>query len=118
MQKPLTVAYFTMEIGLSGDIPTYAGGLGMLAADLMRSCADLKVPAACITVCWQHGYMRQSIAPDGKQKYEEGSWKPQEKMTLLPEKASVTIEGREVKIAAWKYSLTNEKHEVPMYFLD
>ncbi len=118
MKKPLTVAYFTMEIGLSGDIPTYAGGLGMLAADIMRSATDLKVPAACITMCWQHGYMRQTINPDGTQMYEESSWNPADKMKLLPERISVTVEGREVVVAAWEYQLKSGKHIVPIYFLD
>ncbi len=118
MKKPLTVAYFTMEIGLSGDIPTYAGGLGMLAADIMRSATDMKVPAACMTVCWQHGYMRQTIAADGTQKYEESTWDPKDKMTLLPERITVTVEGREVSVAAWEYPLKSGKHTVPVYFLD
>ncbi len=118
MPNPLTVAYFTMEIGLTAEIPTYAGGLGMLAADLMLSARDLHVDAACMTMCWQHGYMHQVIKSDGPQSYTETNWKAPEHMTLLPQKVSVTLEGREVKIAAWALELKDEKHKVPVFFLD
>ncbi len=116
--KPLTVAYFTMEIGLDAAIPTYAGGLGMLAADLMLSAADLKVPAACITMRWQHGYMRQTIRPDGTQAYSEVSWDPKKHLRLLDQKVKIQLDGREVTIGAWGLSLKREAHEVPVIFLD
>ena len=117
-KKPLTVAYFTMEIGLDSRMPTYAGGLGMLAADIMRSCADLKVPAACVSVCWQHGYMQQHINPDGSQNYEQTMWDPKEFLEKVDKEVYVTIEGREVKICAWVYKLKSGRHTVPIYFLD
>lgn len=115
---PLTVAYFTMEIGLEASIPTYAGGLGMLAADLMMSAADLGVPAACVTVRWQHGYMHQSIRHDGSQSYEEVDWRPEQHMHLLKERVTVQIEGRSVMVGAWALSLAHGTHEVPVIFLD
>lgn len=118
MTKPLTVAYFSMEIGLKANIPTYAGGLGMLAADLMMSAADLKVNAVCVTMRWQHGYMRQTIRPDGSQSYEQVEWTPSEHMRLLPNKVKVTLEGREVTVGAWVLSIQNDNHEVPVIFLD
>jgi len=118
MPKPnptsLKVAYFTMEIGLQSDIPTYAGGLGMLAADIMRSCADMSVSAACITIGWQHGYMRQKIRLDGTQDYEDITWDPSKYMKRLTEKVSVTIEGRSIAIGGWVYALKG----VPIIFLD
>lgn len=117
-QSPLTVAYFTMEIGLDARIPTYAGGLGVLAADLMRSCADMKVPAACMTVCWQHGYMKQSLRADGTQDYAQQSWNPKDFMTLQKERVKVQIEGRDVTVAAWRYDVQSGKHTVPVFFLD
>ena len=91
VQKPLTVAYFTMEIGLKAEIPTYAGGLGILAADLMLSAADLKIPAACVTIGWQHGYMHQSLKPDGSQIYSEFSWRLQDHLRLLTEKIKIKL---------------------------
>ncbi|MBT3834646.1 alpha-glucan family phosphorylase [Candidatus Peribacteria bacterium] len=102
---PLTVAYFTMEIGLDSKIPTYAGGLGMLAADIMRSCTDMQIPSACVSICWQHGYLKQKIALDGTQAYEEFSWKPSKFMKKLKEKVVIKLDGRDVYVGGWQYDL-------------
>lgn len=117
-QKPLTVAYFTMEIALGREIPTFAGGLGVLAADIMRSCGDLKVPAAFMTVCWKYGYLKQKIDLDGTQHYEEIQWDPMKYMRKVEEKVTVKIEGRDVTVGAWVFELINGDHIVPVYFLD
>lgn len=117
-QKPLTVAYFTMEVGLRSDMPTYAGGLGILAADLMRSCADLKVPAVCVTVCWKRGYMRQHINLDGTQQYEEVEWHPADFLQRVEPVVEVSIEGRTVRVGAWLYELRSDDGMVPIVFLD
>ncbi len=121
----LTVAYFSMEIGLASDIPTFAGGLGMLAADIMRSCADMRVHAACMTMCWQFGYLHQELNDDGTQSYHDIAWQPAKKFTKLPQTVTVKLEGRDVTIGCWKYDiegLPGEKGKpgatVPVYFLD
>ncbi len=118
MKNNLTVAYFTMEIGLKAEIPTYAGGLGMLAADLMLSARDLHLDAACVTMCWQHGYMHQDIREDGSQSYTQTDWRPQDHLTLLPNKVKMTLEGRDVTIGAWALDLKDGDHKVPVFFLD
>ncbi|MFH0770157.1 MAG: alpha-glucan family phosphorylase [Candidatus Peregrinibacteria bacterium] len=118
MSHPLTVAYFTMEIGLESRMPTFAGGLGILAADIMRSCADIAVPAACMTVCWQHGYLHQTIRPDGTQAYDDLQWNPLDILKRLPEKITVKVEGRDVAVGVWIYEIKNGSHTVPVYFLD
>lgn len=107
-----------MEIALGKDIPTYAGGLGVLAADIMRSCTDMKVPAACVTVCWKHGYMKQKINLDGSQEYEDISWKPEKFMKRIPKTVTVKIEGRDVVIGGWEFELEHDGHKIPIYFLD
>ncbi len=117
-KTPLTVAYFTMEIALGKEIPTFAGGLGVLAADMMRSCADLHIPAAFVTVCWQYGYLRQHIGLDGSQRYEDVQWDPTHFMRRLPEKVTVEIEGHAVTVGAWLFELRNGEHTIPVYFLD
>ncbi|MCK5019186.1 MAG: alpha-glucan family phosphorylase, partial [Candidatus Peribacteraceae bacterium] len=115
----LKAAYFTMEIGLRADMPTYAGGLGMLAGDMMRSCADMKVPVACVTMCWQHGYMKQTIHPDGSQNYEDRQWNPEDFMKKLDKKIIVTLEGREVTVCAWQLDMKGRTgFNVPIIFLD
>jgi len=114
----LTVAYFTMEIALGREIPTFAGGLGVLAADIMRSCTDLHIPAAFITICWQYGYLRQYIGLDGSQRYEDVQWDPTKFMKRLPQKITVEIEGRSVFVGVWLFASKHAGHTVPVYFLD
>lgn len=135
MPKPnpssdLTVAYFSMEIGLESEIPTYAGGLGMLAADIMRSAADMGLRAACITMCWQFGYLHQTIHADGTQSYRDIAWDPAKKLTKMDQKITVKIEGRDVVVGVWKYEIQGRNPTslselrgaggttVPVYFLD
>lgn len=114
----LSVAYFTMEVGFSRQIPTFAGGLGVLAADILRSATDLGVQAAGMTVCWQHGYMKQVINADGSQQYSETNWNPAEHLRKLPHTVEVTVEGRPVKVGVWVLELHSGNHTVPVYFLD
>ncbi len=117
-QPRLTVAYFSMEIGLKSTIPTFAGGLGILTADLMQSCADLGVPAVCVTGCWKHGYLRQTLNPDGSQRYEEIEWDIAAHLQKRPERVTVMIEGQPVVVGAWQLDLKGEKGTVPVIFLD
>lgn len=113
-----TVAYFTMEIALESAMPTFAGGLGVLAADLMRSASEMKVPAVCMTVCWQHGYLHQHLRDDGTQEYQDIQWNPAEHMKKLNATVTVEIEKRPVTVAVWVYELMSGDHVVPVYFLD
>ncbi len=119
MSQNLKVAYFTMEIGLNSLMPTYAGGLGMLSADIMRSCADKELGAACITIAWKHGYMKQKINSDGSQIYSDTDWQPEEFLEKLDQVITVKIEDREVKVGAWKYDLVGiNGNKIPIIFLD
>jgi starch phosphorylase len=52
------IAYFSMEIGLRSEIPTYSGGLGVLAGDFIFSAADLKVPLVAVTLVNNKGYFK------------------------------------------------------------
>ncbi|MCE3251364.1 MAG: glgP [Cellvibrio sp.] len=61
------VAYFSMEFGLCDALPLYAGGLGMLAGDYLKTASDLAVPLVGIGLLYQEGYFRQSFNPDGWQ---------------------------------------------------
>lgn len=119
MSQKLTVAYFTMEIGIKADMPTYAGGLGMLAGDLMRSAADVQVNGVCMTLRWQHGYMKQHINPDGTQEYQDSEWNPADHLQKLDQTVTVEVEGRQVTIACWQYDIVGlHGGVVPVYFLD
>ena len=70
------IAYFTMEIALRNDIPTYSGGLGVLAGDTMRSAADLELPMVAVSLASRSGYFKQEIDSDGQQIERSASWDP------------------------------------------
>ncbi len=113
------IAYFSMEVGLLNDIHTYSGGLGVLAGDTIRSSADLKLPMVAVTLISKKGYFEQDLDAEGNQTEMPAAWEPGHFMKLLPEKAKIEIEGREVRIQAWLYiqsSVTGGR--VPMLFLD
>ena len=113
------IAYFSMEIGLSAEIPTYSGGLGILAGDTIKSAADLKLPMVAITLASRKGYFRQLIDADGWQQELPVLWKPETYMELLPVKTLVTIENRDVKVQAWLYRVSSPTGgEIPVLFLD
>src|SRR3979411_150744 len=61
------VAYFSMEIALEPDFPTYSGGLGILAGDTLRAAADLGVPLVGVSLVHRLGYFRQHLDSDGNQ---------------------------------------------------
>jgi glycogen phosphorylase len=113
------IAYFSMEIGIKNDIPTYSGGLGVLAGDTIKSAADLNLPLVAITLITRKGYFKQEIDPSGWQQEAPVIWDPAKYMTLLPNKVAVQIEGREVLIQAWLYRVISPTGgKVPILFLD
>src|SRR6185369_1712549 len=87
-----TVAYFSMEICLDQAIPTYSGGLGVLAGDTLRSAADLGVPMIGITLLHRKGYFEQHLDPSGAQTEQPVAWRPEDVLDLLPVSATVQIE--------------------------
>jgi glycogen phosphorylase len=116
---PAPVAYFSMEVGLVSAMPTYSGGLGILAADTLRAAADLDFPMLGITLLNRKGYFRQHLDPQGNQTESPVSWDPAQFLEPMEALAAVTIEGRPVKIRAWRYLLAGiSRSRVPVYFLD
>ena len=99
------VAYFSMEIALANDIPTYSGGLGVLAGDTVRSGADLALPMVAVTLVSRAGYFRQSIDAEGRQQEQPDPWEPEGQATPLEAMVAVDIEGRPVWIRGWLYIL-------------
>lgn len=112
------VAYFSMEIGLKSSIPTYSGGLGVLAGDILKSAADLGVPIVGVTLLYRKGYFRQAF-DDCIQKALPVEWDPEKELTLLPNEVTVMIENRIVKVRAWFLEIQGRTgFTVPIYFLD
>ncbi len=113
------VAYFSMEIALAEDIPTYSGGLGILAGDTLRSAADLGVPLVAVTLVYRKGYFRQYLDSAGNQFEQPQQWSPEHMMEEVRDRVNVMVEGRQVTIRAWKYTIQGVTGEtVPVYLLD
>ena len=100
------IAYFSMEIALRNEIPTYSGGLGVLAGDTLRSAADLDLPMVAVSLVFRSGYFRQEITEQGRQVESPDPWEPDKWATPLGSKIAITLEGRKVWISAWLYILT------------
>mgnify|MGYP001250920859 CR=1 FL=1 len=113
------VAYFTMEVALDPVMPTYSGGLGVLAGDTLRSCADLKIPAIGVSLLYWNGYFEQQLDEWGNQQEQPVSWDPKDRLQLLPATVAVAIEERTVIVQAWQYDLVGVTGgRVPMLLLD
>ena len=97
------VAYFSMEIALENEIPTYSGGLGVLAGDTLRSAADLELPVVAVTLLSRNGYFRQELDEVGRQRELPDEWQPASMASPLDAKVVVDIEERRVWVSAWLY---------------
>src|SRR6516164_2418462 len=113
------IAYFSMEIALAPAIPTYSGGLGVLAGDTLRSAADLGVPMVGVTLVHRKGYFRQVLDGAGNQSEASAAWKPEDRLERTDATISVVIEGRHVHVRAWRHCIKGVGgHAVPVYLLD
>jgi len=113
------IAYFSMEIGLEAAMPTYSGGLGILAGDTILSAADLRVPMVAVSLLHRKGYFYQRLAEDGTQIEEPVAWNPDDFTQEMPQRVAVSIEGRTVQVRAWKFEVKGAGgFVVPVYFLD
>ncbi len=113
------IAYFTMEIALRSEIPTYAGGLGVLAGDTMRSAADLELPMVAVSLVSHAGYFQQEIDAQGRQLEHAANWDVRQWAYPIDAKIAVQIEGRTVWISAWLYEIKGyTNYGQPVLLLD
>ena len=113
------VAYFSMEIAIAPDMPTYSGGLGVLAGDTMRSAADLGLGLCAVTLLHRQGYFQQHLDAHGIQTAEDQPWPLEEFLVLENAVVEVIIEDRPVMVRAWRYDLEGVSgHTIPIYLLD
>lgn len=113
-----TVCYISMEIGLESNIPTYSGGLGVLAGDTVRSAADLEVPMVGVCLCYSSGYFYQLFNERGEQKEKEIEWSFFYEFDKVEKPIEMEIEGKELKVSAWLYRVVGQSgHVVPIYLL-
>jgi len=97
------VAYFCMEFGLDAGFTVYAGGLGILAGDHMKSVGDLRLPVVGIGLLWNEGYVEQRLE-DGQpvDRYPVTDRGPLEAVALPSGALEVTVRGQKVPLRAWR----------------
>lgn len=95
------VAYFCMEFGLSEDFPIYAGGLGILAGDFIKSAHDLALPVSGVGLRWARGYSRQRIGEDGLPVSEFPTYRA-DFLEDTGVRVRVRIATREVEARVWR----------------
>src|SRR5215470_16099830 len=117
--KAPTIAYFSMEIALDPNMPTYSGGLGMLAGDTLRSAADLGAPLVAVTLVHRKGYFRQYLDPSGQQSEQPQQWEPERTLKAVDGRVAIEIEGRQVWVRAWEYDVHGvDGDTIAVYLLD
>jgi len=99
------VAYFSIEIAISPEMPTYSGGLGILAGDTARAAADLDLPIVFVTLISRAGYLRQELDAAGHQADVPDPWDPQLWARPLPAMVAVPIGGQAVWVRPWLHVL-------------
>ncbi len=114
-----TIAYFSMEIALAPALPTYSGGLGVLAGDTIRAAADLKVPMVGVTLLHRKGHFHQDLDDDGWQHESPEAWDVHQHAEELTPRVRVRLAGRDVQIRAWQYVIRGcFEQAMPVLLLD
>jgi glycogen phosphorylase len=113
------VAYFSMEVGIDPRMPTYSGGLGILAGDTLRAAADSSLPMVGVTLLHRKGYFRQHLDSSGNQREDPAVWAPEATLQVKPPRVSISLGDRQVQVRAWHYLVKGiSGFTLPLYFLD
>ena len=113
------IVYFSMEIALSPSVPTYSGGLGMLAGDTLRSAADTGAPMVAVSLAHRRGYFRQHLDATGQQSETDVPWSPETTLPFAGECVTINMQGRNIKICAWRFDVVGVAgHIIPVFLLD
>ena len=113
------IAYFSMEVGVDAQVPTYAGGLGVLAGDMVRAAANLGLPFVAVTLLHRKGYFRQQLDAAGRQREEPIEWNVATALEPSAVRVALTINDRSVAVGAWQRHITGVTGAVvPVIFLD
>ena len=114
-----SVAYFSMEIALAKQLPTYSGGLGMLAGDTLRSAADTGAPMVAVSLAHRRGYFRQHLDAAGQQTESDVVWHPEETLPAVPATVTLMLQGRQITVRAWRFDVVGVTgHILPVFLLD
>src|SRR5579871_676550 len=113
------IAYFSMEIALSPALPTYSGGLGVLAGDTLRSAADTAASMVAVSLVHRRGYFRQHLDAVGQQTESDVPWSPETTLPSAGKIVRIQMQGREVAVCAWRFDVVGVAgHIVPVFLLD
>lgn len=119
MYEDIKIAYFSMEMGFVTAMPTYSGGLGVLAGDTIRSAADLKIPIVGMTLIHRKGYFYQRLDMEGNQSEDAVDWVDNDFLQEMPQRVTITLQNRQVKLRCWKYEVKGiADYVINVYFLD
>jgi starch phosphorylase len=112
------IAYLSMEIGVDAQLPTFCGGLGVLAGDTIKGAAEINFPLVGVSLRHHKGYFEQEIE-NYQQKEVLKRSNPFGVLRKRDEKIKVQIEGRDVFIGAEEYIIRNgQSNKVPYTFLE
>lgn len=118
-KQKYSIAYLSMEIALENNIKTYAGGLGVLAGDILKSAAGKKFPMIGVTLLNRHGYFKQKINKSGAQIELIDRDYDFSLLKKLDTQVEIEIGSEKIKVGVWQYLIKGENSfEVPVYFLD
>ena len=109
-----------MEVGLEDSIPTYSGGLGVLAGDTLRSAADVSLPLVAVSLLHRKGYFRQKLDEHGNQTEDQLEWPVSQRRWPSFRRGSASrSKHRTVNLRAWRYDVRGiSGHVVPVLLLD
>jgi starch phosphorylase len=113
------IAYFSMEIALRKDLPTYSGGLGVLAGDTLRSAADTGASMVAISLVHRHGYFQQHLDSAGDQTESDVVWSPETTLPAASSTITLALQGRDITLRAWRFDVVGTTgHVIPVFLLD
>ena len=118
-RKKAKIAYFSAEIGMSADLPTYSGGLGVLAGDHIKASTDANLPMVAISLLYKEGYFKQQLDELGNQSEAYPRFNLNTNLNKLSEKFKIKLRNRDVWVGVYEYIHIGESgQKTSIYFLD
>ena len=113
------IAYFSAEIGISSSLPTYSGGLGVLAGDHLKAAGDVGLNICGITLLYKEGYFKQRVDEKGEQSETYPKFDPNPLLEKTSIEFSLKLRGRDVWIKVFKFTYKSKSGlKIPIFFLD
>jgi len=118
ISKIPSVAYFSMEIGLIDEIKGYAGGLGILAGDTLKTAADMGLNYVGVSILYKKGYFKQVLTESGEQIEAPDEWDFEKYLFNTGKKIKINLKNEEIVVEVWKYEIISGQNRVPVFFLN